>query len=129
RRGSKLMYLSNRDLRWAIECGRLIVEPPPSKIDPTSIDLHLDTIDEARIWDVEKFKEDRSTPGDKGAELRIGKFRFGKFSRKYLTPLPLDSDPKNKVFRRGQEAIIRTGGFLLWQTKERVGTPEIGANL
>ena len=28
-----------------------------------------------------------------------------------------------------KQVIVRTGGFLLWQTKERVGTPENGADL
>lgn len=27
------------------------------------------------------------------------------------------------------QVIVRTGGFLLWQTKERVGTPTDGAEL
>jgi hypothetical protein len=25
------MYLSNRDIKWAIECGHLTVEPPPEQ--------------------------------------------------------------------------------------------------
>jgi dCTP deaminase len=121
------MYLSNRDLQWAIECGRLIVDPPPRKIDPTSIDLHLDRVEEARVWDVMKYQEERGISGDKGAELRIGKFRYGDFSRKYLTAVPGEAD--SLVFRRDREVIIKPTGFLLWQTKERVGTPEAGANL
>lgn len=121
------MYLSNRDLRWAIECGRLIVEPPPTKIDPTSIDLHLDKIEEAKVWDVGAYCRDRDVSGDRGAELRIGKFQYGQFSKKYLRPLP--ADPSAKAFCRGREAVLRPGGFLLWQTKEKVGTPETGASL
>jgi dCTP deaminase len=31
------------------------------------------------------------------------------------------------VFRRGDDIIIRPHGFVLWQTKEKVGTPEEGA--
>jgi hypothetical protein len=27
------------------------------------------------------------------------------------------------VFRRGPEVIVKPGGFVLWQTKEKVGTP------
>ncbi len=123
------MYLSNRDLEWAIKCGRLIVDPPPDRIDPTSIDLHLDAIDQAQIWDVEKFKQDNRTAGNQEAELRIGKFQYGLFSKKYLAPLPAAAGTGIKVFRRGSEAVVKPGGFLLWQTKERVGTPESGANL
>lgn len=40
------MYLSDRDIRWAVEKGTLIIEPS-SKVDPTSIDLHLDGVEEA----------------------------------------------------------------------------------
>ena len=43
--------------------------------------------------------------------------------------MPPPEDDKQLVFRRGNEIIIRPQGFLLWQTKEVVGTPEEGANL
>jgi hypothetical protein len=36
------MYLSDRDLRFALDTNQLIVDPPPMEIDTTSIDLHLD---------------------------------------------------------------------------------------
>jgi deoxycytidine triphosphate deaminase len=51
------MFLSDRDLLWAIAHGQLIVIPPPDKpkqIGPTSIDLHLDRIEEAKVWDIPK---------------------------------------------------------------------------
>lgn len=48
------MYLSDRELNAAIRDGRLIVDPP-TKVGPTSIDLHLDSIEEARIWDTRKL--------------------------------------------------------------------------
>ena len=51
------MYLSDRDLRWAIECGDLIVDPKPERIDSSSIDLHLDSIDQAKVWDIETFQK------------------------------------------------------------------------
>jgi deoxycytidine triphosphate deaminase len=55
------MYLSDRDLQWAIERKLLIVQPPegipPPKVDPTSIDLRLDNVSEAKIWDIETFKK------------------------------------------------------------------------
>src|SRR5262249_38516579 len=121
------MYLSNRDLRWAIECGRLIVDPLPSQIDPTSIDLHLDSVDQAKVWDIERYRQDNAAAGHRSLELRIGKFQYGPFSRKYLIPVPAEDN--HLVFRRGREVVVKPNGFLLWQTKEKVGTPEIGAGL
>jgi hypothetical protein len=49
------MYCSNRDILWAITCGKLIVAPPPEYFgagyDETSIDLHLGPIGVgARVW-------------------------------------------------------------------------------
>lgn len=124
------MYLSNRDLKWALDCGRLIVEPYPEKIGDTSIDLRLDSVDEARIWDIEKFKKSRETSGDSPKELRLGTFKYSDFGKEYLTPVPqAESNTPLKVFRRGNEIIVRTGGFVLWQTKERVGTEPDNADL
>jgi len=51
------MYLSDRDLKYAIETGQLIVDPTPEEYGATSIDLHLDKIEEAKVWNVERFKE------------------------------------------------------------------------
>jgi deoxycytidine triphosphate deaminase len=57
------MYLSDRDLNHAIETGRLIVEPKPNKIDSTSIDVHLDSIEKAMVWDIEKFSQENTEAG------------------------------------------------------------------
>lgn len=70
------MYLSDRDLRWAIETGRLIVNPLPERIDSTSIDLHLDGVDQAKIWDLPAVAKYNSKGGLKERELRIGRFRL-----------------------------------------------------
>ena len=55
------MYLSNRDIKWAIECGHLIVKPRPEEMskgyDETSIDLHLDAVKEAQIWDLDALRQ------------------------------------------------------------------------
>jgi dCTP deaminase len=120
------MYLSDRDLLWAIEQGTLIVDPKPAKIDPTSIDLHLDSVEQAKVWDIEAFNKDMKVPGGEPKELRIGKFTYDEFAPKYLKQ-PSD-DSEQLVFRRGQQVIVKPGGFLLWQTKEWVGTPD-GATL
>jgi dCTP deaminase len=121
------VYLSDRDLKWAIDCGRLKVNPKPTKIDPTSIDLHLDSVSEARIWNIRAFHDDARIRGDPPGELRIGKFDYRKFSPEYLIPPPTDTS--GLVFQRGHEIVVKPNGFILWQTKETVGTPEEGAGL
>src|SRR5689334_15453823 len=88
------MYLSNRDIKWAIECGHLIVDPPPesysSGYDETSIDLHLGPIAEAKIWDVVRFAKTQSVSGHR-PELVLGEFEYAKFATEYLC------DPPNAV--------------------------------
>lgn len=123
------MYLSDRDLRWSIERGSLIVRVPggvaPPKIDPTSIDLRLDRVTEAKVWDISQFKKNHARAGIKEAELHLGSFHFGEFAEEYLIEPPEYSadDQEHQVFRRGSEVLIRPGGFVLWQTKEEIGTP------
>jgi len=124
------MYLSDRDLAWAIETGKLIVDPRPEKIDASSIDLHLDSVGEAKIWDVEEYVRHTSNAG-MGPEIRIGTYTYTGFSGDYLVP-PKEYDSKNtnqRVFRRGKQIIVKPLGFLLWQTREVVGTPPENADL
>src|SRR5271154_1157221 len=99
------MYLSGRDIKWAIECGKLIVDPPPehfgSGYDETSIDLHLDSIDQgARVWNIEAYNSDiqnaiagRGISTRSPNELRLGTFDFKVISGKYLTEIPAESPP------------------------------------
>lgn len=123
------MYLSKKEIVKALDLGELIVEPRPAdhRIDATSVDLELDVIDQALVWDLSAFSEHRRISGDPQTELRIGSFDYRQFSWKYLIRPPLLSscNPTNKpkVVRRDNEVIVSPGGFLLWQTKERVGTP------
>ena len=113
----------------------MIIEPP-SKVDPTSIDLHLDRVEEAKIWNLELLPRPTAT-GVQEAEVHIGKFNWGVFSEKYLISPPVECSAdqkkedkdKPKVCLRGSQVIVRPGGFLLWQTKEIVGTPIEGAQL
>ena len=122
------MYLSDRELRAAIESGRLILDPPPETIDPTSIDLHLDRVEEAQVWDIDKFTEDRKDSGHNRPEVRIGTFRYASFAEHYLRPpAEYDENTADLVQRRLRQVIVRPGGFLLWQTKEVVGTPQENA--
>lgn len=125
------MFLSDRDLRWAIECGKLIFTPAPDKIDPTSIDLHLDRIEQAKIWDIEGFAAREQSVGRSRPELRIGQYRLGDFGGEFLVPPPEHDEGLNQpVSRRGPDIIVRQGGFLLWQTAEVVGTnPDKNADL
>jgi hypothetical protein len=104
------MYLSDRDLRWAIEHGNLIVDPKPQKIDPTSIDLHLDTVEQAKVWDIDAFNRERTPSGDRANELRIGQFKYTEFAPKYLKAPT--TDKTQSVFRRGDEIVIKPGGFV-----------------
>jgi deoxycytidine triphosphate deaminase len=57
------VYLSNRDIKWAIDCGKLLIDPRPETFeagyDETSIDLHLDSINQdARVWDIQAYNRD-----------------------------------------------------------------------
>ncbi len=117
------MYLSDRDLEYAIECGKLVFDPRPEKIDATSIDLHLDAITEAKIWNVAKFANDESARGRTRPELRIAQYNLATFGEGYLCAPPEDSaDSLDLVVKRGHQIIVRPHGFLLWQTREVVGT-------
>jgi dCTP deaminase len=123
------VFLSDRDLLWAIETERLIVDPRPDKIDATSIDLHLGDIKEAKIWNIDQFSIDESGRGRSRPELYIGNYRIGQFGPEYLiNPPPYSTDPNQLVGTRGHEIIVKRGGFLLWPTREKVGTPKRNAD-
>lgn len=118
------MYLSDRELAAAIKAGDLIFDPPPESIDPTSIDLHLDKFEEAKIWDVAALTDHATIAGNSRPEVRIGTYRYDAFSGKYLTAPPEYNESASAlVQRRVKQIIVRPSGFLLWQTKEKVGTP------
>jgi dCTP deaminase len=136
------VYLSRRDIKWAIDCGKLIVDPRPEAIgcgyDETSIDLHLGPVEAARVWNLEKLEEeDRSRglgqPGEP-PEVYIGQFDWESFAAKHLMPVPnlhqeLDKARQQLVYRKGSEIVVRKHGFLLWTTKEIVGTPKVEPTL
>jgi dCTP deaminase len=122
------VYLTNRDIRWAITAANLIVTHAPEELgagyDETSIDLHLDSVDEAQVWNVAAYLASEQTRGRERPELFIGNFDWAPFSEQYLTRPPEDDGSGRQVVsRRGREVVVRPTGFLLWTTKEVVGTP------
>lgn len=120
------MYLSDIDLRKAVASGALIVQPlPEHEVGPTSIDLHLGPIEEAQVWNFQKLEEDNRHLGLRPRELNIARMSWGVISRKYLMPPPREADAGDAtVFRREDAIILRPHGFVLWQTREIVGTPK-----
>lgn len=124
------MYLSDRDIQWAIETGKLIVDPRPERFDASSIDLHLDSVEEAKIWDIDDYLQDQKSRGESRPELRVARYDLTKFSTRYLvSPPDYDENADQLVGRRADQIVVRRGGFLLWQTKEVVGTPAENADL
>ena len=121
------MYLSDVDLRGAIECGDLIVKPlPTEEIGPTSMDLHLGSIKEAAIWDFEALAVHNEALGLKPRELNVARMTYGTVSRQYLVPPPREADVGDGlVFRREDAIILRPHGFVVWQTEEVAGTPDV----
>jgi dCTP deaminase len=124
------MYLSDRDLAWAIETCRLTIDPPPKKIDATSIDLHLGKLSDVRIWDIETYKRDEEGSGRERPELVVGKYKIGVFGPRYQIPPPeYSADLNQLVGKRGRQIVVKRGGFVLWPTEEIVGTPSKNADL
>lgn len=129
------MYLSGRDIKWAIDCGKLIVDPRPLGYDETSIDLHLGPLSTARIWNTDNLvrpaKAAGNAPPDGAPEIHPGTFEW-ELLAEHQCPIP-EYDPKNAdkqlVYLRGNEVVVRRFGFLLWPTREKVGTPKVDPGL
>jgi dCTP deaminase len=140
------VYLSNRDIKWAIDCGKLIIDPRPEDFkttrgesdpkgyDETSIDLHLGPLSVAKVWNLDLMRDQDRARGlavedDEPPEIRLGSFDWDDMVRDHLKDVPDDEwDRANKprlVFKRHHEIVVRPFGFLLWTTKERVGTPKV----
>lgn len=129
------MFLSDRDIKYAIQCGKLIVNPPPEAFDGggydhNSIDLHLDDIEYAKVWDVGLATAAQRKAGGSKREhvLELGDFDYNDFSGTCLVPVPPEKQAKDVtgglVYSRGSDVIVKPQGFLLWTTKELVGTPD-----
>jgi dCTP deaminase len=124
------MYLSDRDLEYAVQTRQLIVDPAPTEYDTTSIDLHLDRADRAKVWNVAAFEKQQGGAGHVPATVRVGRFDHRTFSGQFHMPVPEEVEGQNQpVFRRGGSIIIRPQGFFVWQTQEVVGTPEVDPRL
>lgn len=59
----------------------------------------------------------------------MGKYKYRIFSQEFYQGVTTDSSSSNLVYRNGDRVILRPRGFLLWQTREVVGTPEIDPRL
>jgi len=120
------VYLSDVDLRQAIQCGDLIVTPPPTEeIGPTSIDLHLGPVEEAAVWDCEAIAAHNEDLGLPPRELNVARMTYGTVSRQYMVSPPREAEVGDGlVFRREDAIILRSHGFVVWQTEEVVGTPD-----
>jgi deoxycytidine triphosphate deaminase len=133
------MYLSSRDIKWAIDCGKLIVDPRPEALEPprgydeTSIDLHLGPLKLAKVWNLETLRHLDTSRGanlsEFGPEVHLGAFDWETFSIDHLKGVPegeTDEKGKNRlVYRRADAIIVRQLGFVLWPTREEIGTPTV----
>lgn len=123
------MYLSDRDLVLAIEAHLLYVDPYPESIDTNSIDLRLDDVASAKVWNMPAFVARHGQPGGGGGAplLSLTGLDYKSFSGEFLMPVPAkdQAGPDAKVYLDAGKIVLEPGGFFLWQTAERVGTPEV----
>src|SRR5262249_40466884 len=119
------MYLSDRDLEYAHYLGDLILDPRPQEFGPSSIDLHLDTAKEARVWDIRRYEASLQGQGVQRPSVALGKLDYKQFADQYAIPVPAYDVSRDDalVYHIGDSVILCPGGFFLWQTKEVVGTP------
>jgi dCTP deaminase len=119
------MFLSDRDLDLALQVKQLLVNPPPTEIDTSSIDLHLDDISEARIWNIHAYAAQQKEAGHPPV-LAVGQFESRTFGDRFTIPVPKRKGEwsDSLVYRDGDRIILEPGGFFLWQNREEVGTPE-----
>jgi hypothetical protein len=97
--------------------------------DETAIDLHLGPIDAAKSWDLGTLTAGDAARGGQAPEIHLGRFDYRTMAEGHLRPVPEgEEDGEGRprpVYRRGDEIVVRQLGFLLWTTRETVGTPEI----
>jgi hypothetical protein len=128
------MFLSSRDIKWAIECGHLIVDPSPEQsgegYDETSINLHLDHIREAQVWNLDALKAAERARAEGEPEVLIGQFNYAEFSERYLMAVPELSDigegerSGTKVYKRGTQVVVKPGASSSGRRKRLRGSSE-----
>ena len=68
--------------------------------------------------------------GGSRPEVRISTYDYSRFSTRFLKiPPEYDESGDELVQKRVRQVVVRKGGFLLWQTTEKVRTPDDGAEL
>lgn len=99
---------------------------PNESTPPPSTCTWIGSKKPVRIWDIDRFRADQQIQGNARPELRIARYQFSPFSKRYLRPPPdYQEYSPELVQRRMNQCIIKPGGFLLWLTKEVVGTPVV----
>jgi dCTP deaminase len=101
------------------------------EVDTSSIDLHLNAVEEAKVWDHAAYAADLQERGMPGV-LGLGSFNYRAFAARFAVPVPTRTQgpPDALVYRDEVDRIIlRPHGFFLWQTREEVGTPEVDPRL
>ena len=112
------MFLSDRDIKYAIESGKLIVNPPPeffnAEYDENSIDLHLDDIEFAKVWNPEAAASTQQKAGRSTTEhvLELGSFDYNVFADTCLVRVPEEPRDREeaerlKVYAQGQRVILK----------------------
>lgn len=105
-----MSVLSDRDIRWALDEGCLVIDPRPAAeaYDTTGVDLRVGS--EFFEWSVgELGVEFGKTP-----PIHVGSFDYTKLAKKYLRRVALDQDGC---------VTLDSGTFLLGSTLEKVGFP------
>ena len=78
----------------------------PAKVDPSSIDLRLDHISEAKVWNIEVLQESSGRHGLRRAAFQLRAwYKIGNLT-KFLVGSPPDSnsrDKSQKVYQSGGE--------------------------
>lgn len=87
------MFLSDRDIKYAIESKKLIVVPPPEhygcEYDENSIGLHLDAIEFAKVWNTEAAVATQVKAGRSVEHvLDLGNFDYNEFADTCLVEVP-----------------------------------------
>ena len=93
---------------------------PPPKVQPTSLDLRLDRITEAKVWDIDAYKARVGASGDDEPVLHVGSLRY-----KYVTARPAFGPEggcpnRRETLSSGSQApsvpFARVGSGRCWQS-------------